>query len=487
MGKRADLIRGSHRPVQEVHISPLPLMRFHELLEEGDFQSLVESVRDTDKALKGRVIWNVNSTATGGGVAEVLHTLLGYTRGAGVDARWMVMTAKPDFFQVTKRLHNMIQGEPGDEGALDAEAREVYESTIEVNAQMLEAAIQPKDVVILYDPQAAGLVPALKKRGAVVVWDCHIGTDTPNELSRQGWEFLLPYVRGADAYVFSCRQFIPEGLDASRVEIIPPSIDAFSPKNQGMDPVVVQGVLYHIGLVGNAMPRGGFPIFRREDESPARVDHRAEIVRYGPAPDFGVPLVVQVSRWDRLKDPLGVLQGFAEHVAPQSDAHLVLAGPAVQSVSDDPEGARSLADTVRLWRTLPDGVRARVQLACLPMLDIDENAAIVNALQRYASVLVQKSLHEGFWLTVTEAMWKAKPVVASAVAGVMDQIQDGTNGMLLKDPSDLGAFGAAVLKPLKDPALAARLGEEAQKTVRRSFLNNRHLIQYFKLLKRLLT
>ena len=168
---------------------------------------------------------------------------------------------------------------------------------------------------------------------------------------------------------------------------------------------------------------------------------------------------MQASRWDGMKDMAGVMEGFAHHVDPALRAHLVLAGPAVTGVADDPEAAQVYHDCIDRWRRLPHEARSRVHLACTPMADPDEAAAIVNALQRRATVVVQKSLAEGFGLTVAEAMWKVRPVVASAVGGIVDQIDHGEHGLLLDDPHDLGAFGSAVEELLRDPAEAARLGK----------------------------
>ena len=198
-----------------------------------------------------------------------------------------------------------------------------------------------------------------------------------------------------------------------------------------------------------------------------------EVLSTGPPPSVGDPLVVQVSRWDRLKDHMGVMLGFAEHVV-HPDAHLILAGPNVTSVTDDPEGAEVLEEAAAAWRGLPHVRRSRIHLACLPMADIEENAAIVNALQRHATVVVQKSIAEGFGLTVAEAMWKARPVVASAVGGIQDQIEDGVTGLLLEDPADLEGFGKLVTRLLEDPAFATELGSHAREEVRAHFLANRH-------------
>jgi trehalose synthase len=195
--------------------------------------------------------------------------------------------------------------------------------------------------------------------------------------------------------------------------------------------------------------------------------------------------VVQVSRWDPLKDPIGVMRGFARLCDGGSprNSHLVLAGPNVTAVADDPEGGAVFGRVLTAWRALPHGIRDRVHLVSLPIDDVAENAIIVNALQRHATVVVQKSLREGFGLTVTEAMWKARPVVASAVGGIQDQIQDGVNGILLKDPTDLDVFAEAVRWLLENPADAGRLGEAARERVRDEFLGVRHLLQYAELIE----
>jgi trehalose synthase len=177
----------------------------------------------------------------------------------------------------------------------------------------------------------------------------------------------------------------------------------------------------------------------------------------------------------------GVMQGFARHVDPSLGSHLVLAGPAVTGVADDPEAAAVYEDCVRRWRELPHAIRGRVHLACVPMADPDEAAAIVNALQRHAKVVVQKSVAEGFGLTVTEAMWKSRAIVASAVGGIRDQLKDGEHGLLIEDPHDLGDFGAAVERLLRDPDEAARLGANAHARAADRFLGDRHLEQYGRL------
>jgi trehalose synthase len=202
-----------------------------------------------------------------------------------------------------------------------------------------------------------------------------------------------------------------------------------------------------------------------------------------PGPDE--PVVVQVSRWDRLKDMIGVMRGFAQHVAPAGPGWLMLVGPSVEGVTDDPEGAAEFAEILAAWHSLPTAQRSRVVLATLPMIDVDENAAMVNAVQRHARVIVQKSLAEGFGLTVAEGMWKGRPVVGSAVGGIQDQIADGT-GILLPDPTDLAAFGHAVRSLLDDPQFADRTGTAAREYVRTHYVGDMHLLRYGELFGSLL-
>jgi trehalose synthase len=198
-------------------------------------------------------------------------------------------------------------------------------------------------------------------------------------------------------------------------------------------------------------------------------------------------IVLQVSRWDRLKDMAGVLTGFADHLARfPDDVHLMLAGPDVTGVSDDPEGAEVLEECMDIWRALPAQAQRRLHLCSLPMDDVDENAHLVNALQRYATVVVQKSLVEGFGLTVAEPMWKGRPVLASRVGGIQDQIVHGESGLLLDDPADLDDFADRLLGVIRDQDLAASLGSAAHERVRDQFLGDRHLIQYVQLFQALL-
>jgi trehalose synthase len=467
--------------LQEVPVASLSPERFESLLADR-WKEVDEAIDEARRLLKGRVVWHVNSTARGGGVAELLQSLLAYARGAGVDVRWMTISGNPDFFRVTKRIHNRLHESEGDGGPLGPDERKVYEAALAEAADELAELVQPGDIVYIHDPQPAGLVPHVVSADVKVIWRCHIGVDRPGQLARGAWDFLRTYVKDADAYVFSRKQFVWEGLDQDRIWIVPPSIDAFSPKNQNLEPDAVGGILAAIGLQDTADP--GLALFRRFDGTEARVTRPADLVQDGPVPE-DAPLICQVSRWDRLKDPVGVQRCFAQFVESEA-AHLVLAGPSVAGVSDDPEGAAVLDEVTARRRELPAQKRAHVHLASLPTDDFEENAAMVNAIQRRSSVVLQKSLAEGFGLTVAEAMWKGRPMVASRVGGIQDQIEDGVSGVLIDDPTDLQAVARAVDRFIEDPAGAAEVGKAARERVLEHFLGTRSLIQYMDLIEKLL-
>jgi trehalose synthase len=413
----------------------------------------------------------------------MLRSLIGYARGGGLDARWLTIAGDPAFFRVTKRLHNRLHGHDYDGGPLGEAERSAYESTCTANAELVATHVRSKDVVLLHDPQTAGMIPRLLETGAPVIWRAHVGVDPANDLAREAWRFLIRYVERADAYVFSEPSYIWEGLDPVKLTVIPPSIDAFSPKNQAMGFTSVTAVLRAAGLASDHH-HGSRAVFERLDGSVGRVVSHAQRVEEHQL-RLDVPLLAQVSRWDRLKDPLGVLAAFGEYVHADEEPHLMLAGPDVTAVADDPEGQEVFAEIERAWCELPRRIRRRVHLVLLPMVDSDENAVIVNALQRRADVVAQKSLAEGFGLTVSEAMWKGRPVVASQIGGIAEQIEDGRTGFLV-EPSDLRSFGERVSGLLQDPHAAERMGEAAQTRVRDFFLGPRHLGQYVELLEGLL-
>jgi trehalose synthase len=466
--------------LEDVHVQACTPQRLAPLIgpeRAKRFESTAEAARET---LAGRRVLNVNSTASGGGVAEMLRTLLAYARGAGIDTQWVVIKGDPHFFTITKRIHNNLHGAPGDRGPLGDDERRHYEEILRANADELLALLRPRDIVLLHDPQTAGLAHALSRAGVIVVWRCHVGADTTNEHVERAWAFLRPYLNDADAYVFTRAIYTPDWADPRRVFVIPPSIDPFSAKNQPMTAEDVDAILHYVGLLEGDGP-APVAAYTLEDGSPGRIDRHVDVLQTGPPPPADAPLIVQVSRWDPLKDMAGVMTAFAEQVASASSAHLLLAGPVVTGVADDPEGAATFEHCIEVWRRLPHAERSRIHLACLPMHDPDENAAIVNAIQRHATVVTQKSLAEGFGLTVAEAMWKAKPIVASAVGGIVEQIVSGEHGLLIDNPRDPVEFGYAVRRLLDDPPYAEQLGANARRRAIVEFLGDRHLAQYAQL------
>jgi trehalose synthase len=468
--------------VKDVEVSRLDPGRFEDVLDADRCRRFMGRLDQAADRLDGWRLWQVNSTEQGGGVAEMLHFLVGYLMGAGIDTHWTVIEGNEEFFEVTKRIHHLLHGQPGDGHGLDQTARASYQQTLQESLQALQQRVGPGDIVILHDPQTAGLVPALKRLGAMVIWSCHVGIDQPNDLARTAWDFLRTDVQQADAYVFSRSAYCWEGLDRERLAVIPPCIDAFAPKNQTLEAPTVAAILQTAGILEEPEAQVGTPVFRRLDGSPGRVVRRAEMIQDQPIPP-SAPIVVQVSPWDPLKDPLGVLQGFTGHVPDRLGAHLLLAGPAATSVSDDPEGEQVLQQVRRAGAALPRAARDRVHLACLPTEDLEENAAMVNAVQRRADVVVQKSLAEGFGLTVAEAMWKARPVLASRVGGIQDQLSHGHSGLLLEDPSDLAGFGGAIQRLLEDRDGARRMGEAAHRRIRQDYLVPRRLTQELDLIE----
>jgi len=462
--------------VREVNVPARSLSRFESLIGADRYAAFRRAAAGSSGRLAGRTVWNFNSTATGGGVAEMLEVLVGYIQDAGIDIRWHVIAGDTAFFAITKRIHNRLHGARGDTGALGTGEVEHYAEVTMANAASARSLVRRDDVVLLHDPQTAGMAASFADTGARVVWRCHVGRDGTNEWTEEAWSFLRPHLAACEAFIFSRRQYVPDWIDESKVRIIPPSIDPFSPKNQEMTDAAVILALRQIGLFE---PDGSAPpvSFVRNDGSFGQIERRATIVQDGPAVQPGDPLVVQVSRWDRLKDMRGVMEGFVRAVPGQTPAHLALVGPQMEAVTDDPEGLEVFSECLSAWESLPDTSRHLVHLVSLPMDDVDENAAMVNALQRHAAVVVQKSLMEGFGLTVAEAMWKGRAVLASHVGGIIDQVRPGT-GILLDDPADLDTFGKTLAELLGRPDEIAELGASARQHVLDNFVGDRHLEQY---------
>ncbi len=466
--------------LHEVAERRLPVARLEPVIGHERYERLMTVAARVRKRLAGRTIWNVSSVAVGGGVAEMLQVIVGYVAGADIAIRWTIIGGDPEFFGITKRLHNQIHGADGQPDPVGSADARYYEQVLAANADELLTQVQPGDIAILHDPQTAGLTAALARAGVRVLWRCHIGIDHQNDISRAAWDFLRPYLSAAHGYVFTRRQFAPLWVPRARTWIIPPSIDPFSAKNAELGPESVRAILTTIGVYDGDDPAGPGS-FLRSDGTQGEVS-RAGLVMGDGRPEPGDPVVVQVSRWDRLKDMAGVMSGFASHVLPDGNAYLLLVGPSMSGVADDPEGAMVFAECLAQWNGLPPKARERVLLVTLPLDDVEENAAMVNAIQRRAAVIVQKSLAEGFGLTVAEGMWKGRPVVGSAVGGIVDQVVEGT-GILLQDPADLATFGSEVRWLLDHREEAERMGAAGKAYTREHFVGDVHLLRFAELVE----
>jgi trehalose synthase len=448
---------------------PLPRRSFTDLvpiLGAERIDALVATATTVRHALAGRAVWQINSTAVGGGVAEMVTALLPYALGAGIDARWLVISGDERFFDVTKRICLMLYGHQDVQELSPTDFNHYTDVLSAAGAQLIQR-IQPGDVVVLHDPQTAGLVASLRRAGAFVIWRCHIGSDVPTKLADKTWKLLASNLDKANLFVFSTRRHVPPLCNPERVRIIPPCIDPLSPKNRELHSAEVLGILSTAGVIQGPL-----------DEAMLGTVCCVSRITGGSAAPTEAPLVVQVSRWDLLKDMAGVMFSFVEHVADASDAHLILLGPDVAGVADDPAAAAVLNNCLQQWGLLAPRMRARIHLATASMDNVMANALLINAVQRHTTVVAQKSIAEGFGLTVTEAMWKARPIVATAVGGITEQIRPGEEGLLVDVPHDLNEFGRHLVSLLSDEQLAARLGRNARQRVLNDFVPDRHLSQW---------
>ncbi|MBF9134976.1 glycosyltransferase [Plantactinospora sp. S1510] len=409
---------------------------------------------------------HVNTTSTGGGVAELLHRLIPAQNDDGTAVGWAVVSGNPEFFALTKTLHHLLHGKGDPTPLAGVDAGTLYRSVLRPQGLWLAGQLREGDTVALHDPQTLGMAPMLAARGIRVVWHCHIGTtDRSATKPDYVWRFLAPEFDDVDVVLATRPEFGPPRF-ARRRHVVAPAIDPDSPKNRPLTAAEVDALLGGIGLVGPA----------------AGDDLSATLDQVGPVPP-NAPIVLQVSRWDPLKDMIGVLRCLPG--LPQ-DVHLVLAGPDPYEVTDDPEGVVVLAEVRAAYRDLPEPERRRVHLVNLSMRDPERNALLINALQRRADVVLQKSLEEGFGLTVTEAMHKYRPVVASAVGGLALQVVDGETGLLV-DPTDYAGVAAAVRRLLVDRDLCRRLGAQAAAEVARRYHISRLVADYRQVVRQLQT
>jgi trehalose synthase len=415
--------------------------------------------------LDGGTLWQVNSTAAGGGVAEMLHTVLPLYRALGVRVGWLVVGGDERFFAITKRIGAMLYGSTADGGPLGPAEREAYDAVVAANAAVARGIVGPRDVLLLHDFQTTGLAGLLEDVVSASYWRCHVGVDAPNEPSVAAWRFLEPLLERVSGTVFSVPWHVPPFLRDRPGAVLAPFLSPFAAKNCELSDAAVEACLVWCGL----RPGPAVPMEVSTPDGPVSLRHPVRIVAERP-PVPGEPLVAQVSRWDRLKDMHGVLAAFADGVP---EGYLALVGPDPAGIPDDVEQADWYRRCETARDALPPGVRERTALICLPMDDLAENAVLVNAIQRAADVVAQKSLAEGFGLTVTEAMLKGRVVAASAVGGIRAQITHGETGLLTPDPYDLPAFGSLLADGLK---AGTALGPNARAHVLRHYLPDSDVI-----------
>jgi trehalose synthase len=386
-------------------------------------RTLVEEIRERAERLKGKRVLHVSATAFGGGVSEILYTLVPLMVDAGLDCEWHVIYGREEFFNATKVMHNALQGNPRD---LTDEQWETWERYNRINAEQLSDGW---DVCIIHDPQPAALASLVPGNARNWVWRCHIDLSTPNIATL---DRLLPWLRPYTAAVFHMQQYVPQGVDG-RAHIVPPAIDPLAPKNMAFSPEDAVYICDQFGI------------------------------------DVDRPLLCQVSRFDPWKDPLGVIDAYRIVKEGVPDVQLALVG---SMATDDPEGWDYFNSTVAHADGDPD-------IHILNNLN-NVGAIEVNAFQSHSDVVIQKSTREGFGLTVTEAIWKARPFIGGDVGGIPLQIADGESGFLVSNVDDCAA---RALEILRDPTLGKRLGRAGKERVRQRFLTPRLLRDWLEILE----
>jgi len=449
----------------------------------GSVQAMREEAESLLSRLRGRKLWMVNSTANGGGVAEMLPQLVSILRELGLPTEWVVMGSdQPDFFVLTKRLHNMIHGE-GDAPFTESD-RALYEAVARENASALKGRIRPDDILVIHDPQPLGMGSILKQElGITSIFRCHIGLDEDLPASRNAWSFLKPFARAYDYSVFSAPEYIPDFL-AGRAGIIHPALDPLSYKNRDLNPHILTGILCNARLLPTEQPVVplAFPETAKRLQGDGTFGHAD---RDGGIGLLFRPIITQISRWDRLKGFGPLLDAFVtlksqrprcanefslRHRHRLGILRLVLAGPDPAAVADDPEGQEVLAELIDAYRALPASLQDDIALISLPMGSRRDNALMVNALQRCSAVIVQNSLREGFGLTVTEGMWKNTGILGSRACGIRQQIRDGIEGRLIDDPEDSDEIAELLNDFLEDVPTRDRLAQNAHRRVHQEFL-----------------
>jgi trehalose synthase len=404
--------------LSRVSIRQKSLDRYREFADPAQ----LEEIERLAASLRGLRVLQLNATAYGGGVAELLLSLVALERGLGLDVEWMTLGGDEQFFTLTKQLHNALQGQPWSVG-------EAHKAAYVAANQEAAAALGQFDIIIVHDPQPAAIRKFAGRRGARWVWRCHIDTSAPDGTA---WAFLQPYVERYDAAVFTMAQFVPPGFSGPRPVVIAPAIDPLSSKNRDLPEELARATVAEFGV------------------------------------DVERPLVLQVARFDPWKDPQGAIETYrlAKRVMP--GIQLALVG---SMASDDPEAWD-------VYRRIADDDRADGNLYVFTNL-VGVGSLEVNCFQRAAQVALQKSLREGFGLAVSEALWKETPVVGGAAGGIPLQLQDGVGGFLVSTPEQAAE---RILYLLHHPDEAAAIAEAGRRVVRMQFLLPRLLLDELRLI-----
>jgi trehalose synthase len=444
--------------------------------------------------LDGRTVWMINSTAQGGGVAEMLPTQVALLRELGLDVRWAVIESKePRFFTLTKHIHNLIHGE-GEPRITEADC-DIYDAVSVENAESLREFVGDNAILVVHDPQPLGAGALLKQTLEVpAIWRCHIGLDEQLPATSKAWRFLEPFALEYDRAVFSAPEYIP-GYLAGRASVIHPALDPLSHKNRPLSIHKLVGILCNAALLEPEEPviTPPFP------EPARRLQPDGEWAEATHPTDIGLlfrPIVTQVSRWDRLKGFAPLLHAFVllkqqlagrsgledRHRRTLENARLVLAGPDPASVQDDPEATAVLEEICSHYLALAPELQQDIAILSLPMGSRKHNALMVNALQRCSTIVVQNSLREGFGLTATEAMWKANAVLGSRAVGLRQQIRDGMDGRLVSSPEDPEEIASVLDEMLADEKVRDQWGRTAEHRAHHEFLIFPQLRRWLELL-----
>jgi trehalose synthase len=408
--------------LQAISVGTKALADYASIIERG----LADEIRAIAEPLEGRRVLHLSSTAFGGGVAEIMYALVPLMHDVGLDVEWRVMHGDPEFFDVTKAIHNALQGA---ERSLSSDEQRTFERYNQLNAAGLEGEY---DFVVVHDPQPAAIVRLARAAGRHWIWRCHIDISTPN---RDVLEFLLPSVREYEAAIFHRRAYVPDDAGLQHEVIWPPAIDPLAPKNMALSVEDASYILEGFGI------------------------------------DAGRPLMTQISRFDPWKDPIGVIDAFRAVRDRVGDVQLALVG---SMAHDDPEGWDFYNETVSYADNDPE-------IHILSNLN-NVGAVEVIGFQVCSDVVVQKSIREGFGLTVTEALWKGRPTVAGRVGGIVDQIQDQETGFLVSSPEECAE---ACIEALENPDEARSMALLGKEYVRQHFLMPRLLRDWLSLFARL--